>query len=220
MQSTTATLHAQVPQHEIIKLYNSLAGIYDIWAYLTELKARKRALELAHLKNGETILEVAVGTGVAFAEMVRQNPDGFTTGIDISEGMLAKAEKRMASSKTTNYKLQLGSAFALPAADKSVDILMNNYMFDLLEFEQMDQALTEFKRVLKPGGKLILINMTIGEKTGSGIYHRIYQLSPRLMGGCRGVRLSDKLAEHGFIIKSREYYQQMLFPSEVILAQI
>jgi hypothetical protein len=38
------------------------------------------------------------------------------------------------------------------------------------------------------------------------------------MGGCRGIRLSEKLKEHGFHINLREYHQQCLFPSEVILA--
>jgi hypothetical protein len=39
------------------------------------------------------------------------------------------------------------------------------------------------------------------------------------MGGCRGIQLSEKLKEHGFHIELREYHQQCLFPSEVILAQ-
>ena len=92
-------------------------------------------------------------------------------------------------------------------------------MFDLIPFEQMDAILKEYKRVLKKDGKLILVNMTVGEKWGSGIYDIIYQLSPKMMGGCRGIRLSQKLKAHGFQVKLREYHQQCLFPSEVILAQ-
>ena len=69
-----------------------------------------------------------------------------------------------------------------------------------------------------PGGKLVLANMTRGEGMGSGIYERLYRLSPALMGGCRGVQLSEVLRDHGFTVQSREYFQQMLFPSEVILA--
>jgi hypothetical protein len=60
--------------------------------------------------------------------------------------------------------------------------------------------------------------MTIGEKFGSGIYDFMYRLSPRLMGGCRGIRLSERLKEHDFQVKRREYHQQCLFPSEVIRA--
>jgi ubiquinone/menaquinone biosynthesis C-methylase UbiE len=79
-------------------------------------------------------------------------------------------------------------------------------------------VLAEFHRVLKPGGRLVLVNMTFGEKLGSGIYQRLYRLSPALMGGCRGVRMSDLLQRNGFSVHLREYVQQLLFPSEVILA--
>jgi len=99
-----------------------------------------------------------------------------------------------------------------------VDLLVNNYMFDLIAFDDMDTILEEFKRVLKKGGKLILVNMTAGESFGSGIYSLIYRISPKLFGGCRSVQLSDKLENHGFEVISREYYQQLWFPSEVILA--
>ena len=86
-------LDARIPQHEIGGIYNSLAGIYDIWGYLTESKARDRAIKLAEIKNGQNILEVAVGTGLAFYEIVKSNPDGTNVGIDISDGMLNKARK-------------------------------------------------------------------------------------------------------------------------------
>lgn len=91
-------------------------------------------------------------------------------------------------------------------------------MFDLIPYEDMDKVLMEFKRVLINGGKLILVNMTEGETAGSKLYDFIYRLSPKTMGGCRGVRMTDKLKQHGFTVELREYYQQMLFPSEVILA--
>jgi len=77
----------------------------------------------------------------------------------------------------------------------------------------------EFKRVLKKKGKLVIVNMTVGENFGSKIYDFLYRLSPKMMGGCRGIRLSKKLQDHGFDVKLREYYQQLLFPSEVILAR-
>ena len=103
-------------------------------------------------------------------------------------------------------------------ADNSVDILFNNYMFDLIPFNQMDAVIEEFKRVLKPSGKLVLVNMTKGEHFGAGLYELIYRFSPSLMGGCRGVQQSEILTQHGFQVISREYVQEMFFPSEVILA--
>jgi ubiquinone/menaquinone biosynthesis C-methylase UbiE len=163
-------------------------------------------------------LEVAVGTGLAFFEIVKRNPNGRNVGIDLSTGMLSKARKRLGKLSGAHYELSYGTAFDLKTENESVDLLMNNYMFDLIPYEEMDKVLMEFKRVLKKGGRLILVNMTEGERFGSKLYDFIYNLSPKTMGGCRGVRLSEKLKSHGFTIEVREYQQQMLFPSEVILA--
>ncbi len=209
---------ARVPQSEIGRVYDKLSGIYDIWGVLTESRARNRAIELADIKDGMNILEVAVGTGLAFHEIVKRNPNGKNTGIDLSQGMLQKAEKRLIKLSGVHYSLRIGTAFDLPMEENTVDVLMNNYMFDLMTEEDMDKALSEFRRVLKQEGRLVLVNMTTGERLGSRMYDQVYRFAPRLMGGCRGVRLSDKLRAHGFIVETREYVQQLLFPSEVILA--
>lgn len=210
---------AQITQKEIGRLYDNIAWFYDIWAGLTETRARKRALEIAEIQDGQSALEVAVGTGIAFEELVRRNPNGKNIGIDLSPKMLARAKKRLQVLPDSNYSLDVSSAYALPVDNDSIDLLMNNYMFDLIAYEDMDKVLNEFSRVLKPDGQLVLVNMTIGERAGSGIYDYLYQLSPRLMGGCRGIRLADRLGRNGFYVDSREYCQQMLFPSEVILAR-
>jgi len=210
---------ARIAQAEIGGLYDRLAWLYDAWAGLTETRARNRALEIAAVREGESILEVAVGTGAAFAELVRRNPGGRNIGIDLSPGMLAKAQRRLQKLPGANYALELASAFALPVDTGSIDLLMNNYMFDLVAFAEMDSVLAEFRRVLKPGGRVVVVNMTVGERFGSQIYNRLYRLSPRLMGGCRGIQLAERLRTSGFEVLGREYVQQMLFPSEVILAR-
>jgi ubiquinone/menaquinone biosynthesis C-methylase UbiE len=211
-------MDASVSQSEIPGVYDSLSKTYDIWGKLAETRARDRAIELANIKDEQNILEVAVGTGLGFYEIVQRNPNGTNIGVDISRGMLQKAEKRLGKLTAANYDLRIGNAFSLEAEDERFDLLVNNYMFDLIAFDEMDAVLEEFKRVLKKGGKLILVNMTEGESFGSGIYNLIYRITPKLFGGCRSVRLSDKLEDHGFKVISREYYQQLWFPSEVILA--
>lgn len=218
MQKEQAPQKARVLQRDAAALYDKLAGLYDIWGHLTESKARNRALELANVKPGEHVLEVAVGTGLAFVHVVRENPNGRNAGIDISRGMLSKAERRLRKAGLLNYELSVGNASAIQENANSFDLLMNNYMFDLLDEPVWDQVLTEFHRVIKPEGRLVFVNMTFGEKLGSGIYERLYRLSPSLMGGCRGVRLSDVLQRNGFSVHMREYFQQLLFPLEVILA--
>ena len=159
-----------------------------------------------------------MGTGLAFYEIVKRNSHGQNSGIDLSKGMLEKAKSRMKKLSGVNYSLAIGTAFDLPAPTESIDLLLNNYMFDLIPYGDMDKVIVEFERVLKRGGKLVLVNMTVGETLGSKVYDLIYRLSPKSMGGCRGVRLEDKLKQHGFSVETREYHQQMLFPSEVILA--
>ncbi len=211
-------LDAKVAQNEIGALYDSKVWFYDVWAYFTESKARYRALELAKIHNNQSVLEVAVGTGLMFSDIVQRNSKGENIGIDISEGMLSKAKRRLSKQQNENYSLSIGSAFNLKVKDASIDMLVNNYMFDLIPFNQMDSVIDEFNRVLKQNGKLLLINMTKSERFGASLYENLYSLSPRLMGGCRGVQLTDLLTQHGFRIEVREYIQQMLFPSEVILA--
>ena len=95
-------LDAKIPQDEIGHVYDRLAGIYDIWGKLTESRARNRAIELAEIRNGQNILEVAVGTGLAFYEIVKRNPDGINIGVDLSKGMLKKAENRLRKIQNTN----------------------------------------------------------------------------------------------------------------------
>jgi ubiquinone/menaquinone biosynthesis C-methylase UbiE len=212
------SLDARVSQDEIGAVYDKLSRIYDVWGVLTESRARARAIELAEITDGQNILEVAVGTVLAFYEIVTRNPRGRSAGIDLSDGMLEKAKKRLAKLSGVQYTLSKGTAFDLSAASGSIDLLMNSYMFDLIAYEDMDRVLSEFKRVLKKDGKLVLVNMTEGESIWTQVYQFIYRLYPRAVGGCRGVKLAEKLKEHGFHIVAREYHQQMLFPSEVIVA--
>lgn len=211
-------LDAVVPQSEIGPLYDGISRFYDVWGKLTESKARERALELADVKDGSTVLEVAVGTGLMFEQIVRQNPGGRNIGVDLSKGMLDKARRRLSRSGESNYSLDMGNAAALEIGSETVDVLVNNYMFDLMAFEEIGAVLEEFWRVLKPGGRLVLVNMTKGRGFGDGVYDWFYRLSPKAMGGCRGVELSGRLERHGFRVETREYVRQMLFPSEVILA--
>lgn len=210
---------SQVSQARVAEMYNRMAWFYDIWAALTESKARARVLALADIKDGEGVLEVAAGTGLAFAEIVRRNPTGRNVGIDLSPGMLGKAEARLSKQVLSNFELSLGNALDITEPDASFDVLVNNYMFDLLARDDWPRVLGQYHRVLKPGGRLVISGMTPGEGLGSGIYDKIYNLSPSLIGGCRGIRMAGPLEENGFAVISRDYVQQMLFPSEIILAK-
>lgn len=209
---------AKLTQNEIKNAYDSISKIYDVWAYLTERRARQRALELSGIENRMRVLEVAVGTGIAFKEIVERNTAGYNAAIDLSEGMLNKAKKKLSRTDARNFEMNIGDAAVLSYPAESFDILFNNYMFDLFPFEKMDVVINEFRRVLKPGGRLVLVNMTVGRSAGSKIYDAVYRLSPKLLGGCRGVEMTDKLERNGFHVERREYIEQMFFPSEIVIA--
>jgi ubiquinone/menaquinone biosynthesis C-methylase UbiE len=219
MMNQPKMLDARLSQEEVKEVYNGLAWIYDVWGALTEKRARRRGIELAGVKDGESVLDVASGTGLILADIVKINRNGLNAGIDISTGMLQKARSRL---KDTSVRVELkqASAFSIPYPDAHFDLLINGYMFDLMPVESMPKILAEFRRVLKPDGRLVLMNMTEGERPGSQLYQWIYQRAPVLMGGCRGVKLASLLTQAGFQIMTREYHQQLFFPSEVILARI
>jgi ubiquinone/menaquinone biosynthesis C-methylase UbiE len=93
---------------------------------------------------------------------------------------------------------------------------MSQYLLDILPVEDFIPILSEFKRVLKDGGTLILTNMTKGEKWLNQIYEGIYRLRLPLLAGCRGVLAQPFLEQVGFREFQREFVSQSGFPSEVV----
>ena len=209
---------ARLDKSKVPDTYRRIASLYDTWARLTESKARERCLAMAAIRDGESVLEVAVGTGLAFERILEANPSGRNEGVDLTDAMLARAQRRVSGAGHTNYRLRVGDAYALDFADDSFDVLINNYMFDLLPESDFPRVLGEFQRVLRPGGRLLMVNMTAGEHWYNGIWPLIYRINPALLGGCRGVSLVPHLQGAGFTRIERDYVSQSTFPSEVIYA--
>ena len=209
-------LEARYTHEEIVRKYDWIAPIYDLFGLLMESKARQKALEVATIQNGERILEVAFGTGLNFVEILKRNPGGWVEGIDVSTKMLERAKKKIFKTGQRNYTLHLCDCRHLPFGDGTFDVLMNQYLFDILPVNDFVPILLEFKRVLKDGGKVVLVNMTKGEKWLNHIYEGIYKLKPPLLAGCRGVMVQPFLEEIGFEEFQREFVSQFGFPSEVV----
>ena len=209
-------IDALVIKDDIPKIYRSIAPIYDLWGMLTETTARKRCLDLAQINNGEKILEVAVGTGSAFTEILKKNQSGQNNGIDLTNEMLGRAKKKAEKLGLKNYHLTLGDAYHLAYDNNSFDLVFNNYMFDLLPERDFSLVLSEFKRVLRPGGRLLMANMTKSMHWYNSIWEVVYGLSPSLLGGCRGVCFLPYIESTGFINTRREFISQMTFPTEII----
>jgi ubiquinone/menaquinone biosynthesis C-methylase UbiE len=66
MRREESPAKARVSQREAAALYDKLSRVYNLFGHLAESKARKRSLDLADIKPGQHVLEVAVGTGLAF----------------------------------------------------------------------------------------------------------------------------------------------------------
>jgi ubiquinone/menaquinone biosynthesis C-methylase UbiE len=197
-------------------VYSRLARVYEVWARLAESRPRRRVLELVAVRDGEAVLEVATGTGVQLVELARRNPSGRTVGVELAPGMVAQTRKRLDQAGLGAVKLHQASALDLPLEDEGFDLLVNGYMLDLLPRDDIPRALGEFWRVLRPGGRLVLSNMTKGEARRHRVWDALYARGVNLTANCRGVLAAPVLAELGFADIRREYMAQMLFPTEIV----
>ncbi len=215
-----AIIAARLNKADVVQVYSQTAPVYDIWGMLTETRARKRSLALAHIRDGETVLEVAIGTGLTFQEILKVNPHGHNGGVDLTPAMLDKARARAARMGSSCYEILVGDAYNLQFPDHRFDLLMNNYLFDLLPEGDFIRVLQEFKRVLKPNGRIVLVNMTKGTSFYQHFWESVYRLNPRWLGGCRGVLLTQAMHAAGFSQVQREMVSQFGFPSEIISASV
>jgi ubiquinone/menaquinone biosynthesis C-methylase UbiE len=209
-------LPARLAKSDIPNTYSWIAPVHDLLAVQVEAKARKLALEWAAVRDGEHILEVAVGTGLSFQHLLKQNPHGWTVGVDLSPAMLRRARRRAARTGFTCYHLEIGDAYYLPFPDRTFDLVLNSYMFDLLPESDFVTVLQEFRRVLKPGGRLVQINLATGPEWYNRIWEWLYRIHPALMGGCRGVAMEPSFRAAGFTEVRRTYVSCLTYPSEIL----
>jgi len=198
--------------------YRNVAWFYNLWSWLTEKKAAKTVVALAEIQDRKKILEVACGTGVVFEQIVRKNPNGENTGIDLSPVMLDKARKRL-KHYGDNYELKEGDALNLDFEDSTFDIVINNFMVDLMPQEYFDNIAREFHRVLKPQGTLIVATFSFGKKKINRIWLWVAKHFPGLLTGCRPVSFGGNLLHAGFNIETDLEISQNTFPSEIIKAR-
>ena len=106
----------------------------------------------------------------------------------------------------------------MPFPGKYFNVVVNNYMFDLLPAGDFPRVLGELHRVLAPGGRLVLVNMTKADSLLEALAEAVYRVRPAWMGGCRSVLLAPHVRDAGFVDVKRELVTQMTFPSEVVSA--
>jgi ubiquinone/menaquinone biosynthesis C-methylase UbiE len=204
----------------IRRAYERLAPLYDSWAAFTESRAGDRAFKMLSPQAGESFLEVAVGTGRLFVKILGTTGIGRTIGMDYSPAMLRRAQTRLTRMGGGRPPLLLGDARHLPIADGAFDLLLNCYMMDLLEEMAIPGVLAEFARVLRPAGRLVLMNMAPLGRWLNPAWMWAYGHAPSLVGGCRPVpQVRQLLAEGGWQITEHELVSQNGFRSELFLAR-
>jgi demethylmenaquinone methyltransferase/2-methoxy-6-polyprenyl-1,4-benzoquinol methylase len=162
--------------------------IERLLAFGTGSRYRREALLRAGLKPGMRILDVGIGTGLTAREAVDIVGDGaLVTGVDPSPGMMASAVL------SPGVTLAEGRAEAIPLPDASFDFLSMGYA--LRHVGDFAAACAEFHRVLKPGGRLCLLEITSPESRLGRVALKVYMkgLVPMLAGMVGGQRESARL---------------------------
>jgi ubiquinone/menaquinone biosynthesis C-methylase UbiE len=203
---------------DLAKLYTRLAPIYGFWGAATEARARERALQAAALRNGESVLEVAVGTGTFFAQLAATPGLAQVTGIDLAEGMIRRASRLLRLQGQGLADLCRADTRALPVASGVFDVLFNCYLLDLLCEDDIRQVLGEFRRVLKPSGRLVALVMARQAKVVNSLWMGLYGLSPSIVGGCRPVPLLELLNAGAWQVDVKEQISQCGFRSALFVA--
>lgn len=139
------------------QLFDQTAGDYDRVERAMALGSgswyRRRALSRAGLRAGMRVIDVGVGTGLTAREAARLvGSSGGVTGVDPSAGMMASAVL------PTSVELVLGTAEALPLPAASADFVSMGYA--LRHVADLSKAFQEFSRVLRPGGKVCVLEIT------------------------------------------------------------
>lgn len=141
-------------KQRVSKIFDGAASTYDRVGPRFFSHFGHRLVEVAQIPGGSKVLDVATGRGAVLypaAESVR--PQGSVTGIDLSEKMVQETNKELAGKKTlSNVEVRQMDAEHLQFPDESFDFVLCG--FAIFFFPQLDKAMAEFRRVLKPAGHI------------------------------------------------------------------
>jgi len=134
---------------------------------------RRKTVEMLSLEGGEKILDVCTGTGeLAFLLAEKLNRGGQVTGVDFCQEMLEIAEERARKEKKENLEFKKANALNLPFSSSSFDAL--TIAFGFRNLSQRERGLKEFRRVLKKGGKLAILEFSPPSEGLKGKVHVFY----------------------------------------------
>ncbi len=138
----------------------STRSIYNVWAHFYDhtmgrgvQRRQQLAIDRMNIRPGERILDVGIGTGLSL-DLYPQHCK--VTGIDISEGMLAKAAKRIEQYGYKFANLSVADALNLPFSDASFDHVFVTHVITVVS--DPVRLIDEMRRVCKVGGKIVIVN--------------------------------------------------------------
>ncbi|MBM4338901.1 MAG: bifunctional demethylmenaquinone methyltransferase/2-methoxy-6-polyprenyl-1,4-benzoquinol methylase UbiE [Deltaproteobacteria bacterium] len=168
----TYSLHPE----SIRNLFNNIAPTYDLLNHLLSMRRdvywRKMAVREFKGANG-WMLDIATGTGDVAIEMIQQENHGRKVfGFDFSEPMIRRAHEKL-SEKGLLQKVAigLGDALSLPFRKNSFNGVM--IAFGLRNIVEKEQAVSEMVRVVRPGGRVVILEFTFPQK---GVMKRLYPI--------------------------------------------
>ncbi len=152
------------------ELFSALAKRYnvmtDAWTLGLHRVWKRQAMRICALERGERVLDVATGTGdLAFAEAAAVGAQGQVVGVDSCAPMLGVARRR----RRGVVDFQEGDAMDLRFPDASFDVVTIG--FGLRNVADRGKALREFRRVLRPGGRLVVLDFSTPTSTALKAVH-------------------------------------------------
>lgn len=149
-------------KEQVAEMFDNISHRYDFLNHFLSLGIdklwRKKAVSLLKADQPRIMLDVATGTGDFALEALKLNPEKIY-GIDISKGMLAMGEEKIRKQKKDHIiELKYGDSENIPFEDTYFDAI--TVAFGVRNFENLEQGLSEMKRVLKPGGKAVILEFS------------------------------------------------------------
>ncbi|MEQ1675537.1 MAG: bifunctional demethylmenaquinone methyltransferase/2-methoxy-6-polyprenyl-1,4-benzoquinol methylase UbiE [Chitinophagaceae bacterium] len=164
-------------KEQVAMMFDKIAGKYDrlnrFLSARTDIGWRKKAIRMLNKDNPQHILDVATGTGdMALLAYKMLRPEQIT-GIDISEGMLELGRKKVEKEELGDkIHLQSGDSETIMYGENTFDAVM--VAFGVRNFENLENGLAEMLRVLKPGGRLIVLEFSKPRRRAVKSFYNLY----------------------------------------------
>jgi demethylmenaquinone methyltransferase/2-methoxy-6-polyprenyl-1,4-benzoquinol methylase len=201
--------------------YDKIAKVYDLLSEHSERPLREAGMKLLATVPGEHMLEIGFGTGHILAELANAvGPTGKVFGIDISENMLDHARGVLSNKGLIDrVSLDCGDAESLPYGDDSLDGIFMCFTLELFDTPDIPKVLAECMRVLRPGGRIVVVAVSKEGKEGFVIlaFEWTHRHFPNLMD-CRPIYVRRALDAAGFAIENSRT-ESMWVPVEIVLGR-